>query len=122
MHSIFYISSNSDQLYNLIDISALGVFLLVLLAISGIVIRGIINRLFYNDLGSLLSLTESTGLAAVNTLGNLLPLSAGLLAKGAYLREKHGIPVRKYFSATIALFIAFLSMNGFIGLLAFVLI
>jgi uncharacterized membrane protein YbhN (UPF0104 family) len=61
---------------------------------------------------------EGFYLAIINTLGNLLPLSGGLFAKGIYLKKKYNVNFNYFFAATISLFICFISVCGFIALLS----
>jgi uncharacterized membrane protein YbhN (UPF0104 family) len=84
-----------------------------------VLISGLINFFFYKIFNINLSVNEGISLSAINTIGNLLPLSGGMLAKGIYLKKKHKLSFGLYISTTIALFLIFLSINGIIALISF---
>ncbi len=91
-------------------------FYILCLNILWLPVRGGINCLLYRKLDIPLTLNEGTGLAVVNTLANLLPVSGGLIAKGVYLKQKHSLAYSHYVPATIALYICVLGVNGLLGL------
>ncbi len=111
-----FITRNVDRLGKLFQLSYDRLLLLALLALITSLINGWVNYLLYTYLGLNISFLSSYGLATVNTLANQLPLSGGLIAKGIYLKKKFDLPYTKYVSATIALFVVFLTTNGSIGL------
>jgi uncharacterized membrane protein YbhN (UPF0104 family) len=80
-------------------------------------INGAINYFFYRALGAYLTLNESVGLAAVNTLTNQLPFAGGLFAKGIYLKKQHKRTYKYFLSATMALYVCFVSASGVVALI-----
>lgn len=116
--AVLYLRAHPDQLQTLLDLSAGSIALVLVLSIVGVLARGEVNRIFYNSLGAGLDQGESTALAVLNTLGNQLPMSAGLVAKGTYLVRRHGIKALTFVSATSVLFLFFISVNGATGMVS----
>jgi uncharacterized membrane protein YbhN (UPF0104 family) len=116
--AVLYLRAHPDHLHMLLDLSVESVALVLALSIVGVLARGEVNRVFYNSLGAGLDRGESTALAVLNTLGNQLPMSAGLVAKGTYLVRKHGIKALTFVSATSVLFLFFISVNGATGIVS----
>lgn len=112
-----YVYINADRFTGLLNVSIELIVLLIGFISAGIVLRGLINYFLYRVFNVNLTLVESTGLAVINTLANLLPLTGGLIAKGVYLKKRHQLSYSLYLPATVALFICFVSINGLIGLL-----
>lgn len=106
---------NYDRLVEIFKISYWSAFFLLLLPIVFMLNNGISNYFLYQELGIQISVRNSVGLSVINTLGNLLPFSGGLIAKGLFLKQRYGLTYAKYLSATGALFVCFLSTNGLIG-------
>jgi len=113
---IVYLCRNADRYRQLLDLSTGSLFLLVGLALVFSFGKGLTNRLFYSGLGVPLTLNEGLGLAAVTTLANHLPFSGGLIAKGAYLKQRHKLGYTRFLSATLALYVCSLAVNGVLGL------
>ncbi len=112
----FYIQSNLEKFRNLLNFSPVSILVMLILVFCSISIRGLINYFLYNSLGSKINYYNSFGLAAVNTLANLLPLSGGILAKGFYLKKRFNLAYSTFISATLSLFLSYMSVNGLIGL------
>ena len=112
-----YIYVNADRYLRLFSFSVDLIVLLVGLIAAGIVLRGLINYFLYRVFMINLTIVESTGLAVINTLANLLPFTGGLIAKGVYLKKRHQLSYSLYLPATVALFTCFISINGLVGLL-----
>lgn len=113
-----YLANNADQFRVLLDLSLSRLLLMAAFAVATLVMNGLINLILYQAVGIPVSVNESIGLAAVNTLANQLPFMGGIIAKGVYLKRRHGASYGRYFSATIAIFVFFVAANGFVGLLA----
>ncbi len=119
---ILYIVKNRDRISIIFSFDWTMVASLAALAFLAILARGVLNRVYYGTLCTGLTLVESIGLGALNTVGNLLPLSGGLMAKGTYIRRKHDLPMTVYLSSTAALFVIMLSVHGLLGLCTMFLI
>ncbi|MGM0504862.1 MAG: lysylphosphatidylglycerol synthase transmembrane domain-containing protein [Bacteroidota bacterium] len=114
---VYYIYDNFSRLHYLLNFSTSSLIIILVLSIVLILGRGATNCIIYRLLSVRLSLIEGSGVAVINTLGNLLPFSGGLIAKGMYLKSRHNLSYGHYFPATVTLLIAFLGVNGLIGLL-----
>jgi uncharacterized membrane protein YbhN (UPF0104 family) len=107
-----YLFRNFERFQRLLSLS-LGVLLsLVVLNLIFAVVQGGINYFFYRALDVYLDINESIGLAAVNTLANQLPFAGGLMAKGVYLKQRHQLGYTHFLSATMALYVCFVAVNG----------
>jgi len=113
----YYIVENAERYQQLFDFSLVNVFSLSGIMIVFICVNGLVNFYFYRALNVFLSLNESIGLSAVNTLANQLPFAGGLLVKGVYLKQHHQLSFAHFLSATMALYVCTFSMNGFVALL-----
>lgn len=112
-----YLWANYDKYYALFDFDAQVLLLLTGLTIFSTIINGFINYFLYRELGaSAIGVTESIGLAAVNTLANQLPFAGGMIAKGLYLKKRHEVGYARFFSATVATFVLTIAVAGAIGL------
>ena len=78
----------------------------VLLALSVLilVVRGLQFANVATPFGVRLGPGEATGLSAMHTLSNYLPARGGIVVRGAYLREIHGLAVADY-TAMLALWL-----------------
>jgi hypothetical protein len=94
-----------------------GSFLLViLLALATTVLRGALNQVSFS-LERRISLLVGTRLAVVNTLGNYLPLSGGLIAKGVLLARHYGIGYGFYAGVSLYTFLLSIATNGLLGMI-----
>lgn len=113
---IGYLYLNADRYQQLLDLSAGSLLLLFGLALIIVFINGLINLFLYRGLGVPLTLNEGVGLAAVNTLANQLPFAGGLIAKGVYLKRRYELTYTRFLSATLALYVCFVTANGIVGM------
>lgn len=113
---VTYLWRNIDHYQQLLDFSFDTLLSLFGLALAFTLIRGAINYFFYRALGVLLTFNESIGLAAVNTLANQLPFAGGLIAKGVYLKQRHQLAYTHFLSATMALYVCFVAVDGAVAL------
>jgi uncharacterized membrane protein YbhN (UPF0104 family) len=112
----FYIYSDAGYYYKLITFSSNFLYCLSFLIIMFLFGSALINFFLYRSLSVSLKFREGLYLALVNILANQLPFSGGLVAKGFYLKQRYKLPYTKYLSATFALHICSISVNGAIGL------
>jgi uncharacterized membrane protein YbhN (UPF0104 family) len=113
---VAYLWRNLDRYRQLLDVSLGVLFSLLGLVLLFTLVNGLINFFFYRALGASLTLNESIGLAAVNTLANQLPFAGGLIAKGVYLKQRHQLAYTHFLSATMALYACFVAVNGAVAL------
>ncbi len=114
---IIYLSRNLNRYSQLLEISPDTILLSIGLILSISLIHGLVNYSFFRAMGIVLTINEGIGLAAVNTLANQLPLSGGLIAKGFYLKQKHRLAYTHFISATMALYVCFVAVNGTVALI-----
>ena len=112
----WYIVENWARLEQLLQLSLALIVWLLLLTLVFLGGNGLINYLFYRGMTVKLTINEGIGLAAINTLANQLPFAGGLAAKGVYLKQKHQLSYTRFLSATLALYVCFVSANGLMGL------
>lgn len=113
----FHIIKEADRYRVLLDFTVGEIISLFGLALCFPVLNGLSNLFLYRILGVNINLSESVGLAAVNTLANQLPLSGGIVAKAIYLKKRYQLQYSYFFSVTLSLYIIFLSTSGLIGLI-----
>lgn len=110
-----YIFQNAERYERLLNFSIGPLLLLLLLVSIGRFCYGVINYIVYHVIDTPVTLNESVGLAAINSLANHLPFSGGIIAKGAYLKRRYQLTYTRFLSITLALYLFFLSANGVIG-------
>ena len=115
--SIYYLGANQDKYFDLLRISPIKVFYLFLIASFSLLINGIISTLLFQGLDVDLSYKNGFFLSAASSFANQLPISGGVVARGIYLKKKYDLSYASFFGASAALFICFLSANGFVGML-----
>lgn len=113
-----YVFKNAERFRAIFDLSISQLLLMICLATATLVTNGLINLILYKAVGIPMTLNEAIGLAAINTLANQLPFTGGVIAKGVYLKRRHGMTYGRYLSATVAVFVFFVIANGLVGLLA----
>jgi uncharacterized membrane protein YbhN (UPF0104 family) len=111
-----YLYRNADRYRQLLDLSVGSVLSLLGLALMFALVNGLASYVFYRGLRVPLTLNEGVGLAAVNTLANQLPFAGGLVARGIYLKRRHGLAYTRFLSATLALYVCFVAANGAVGI------
>ncbi|PWB71728.1 MAG: hypothetical protein C3F07_13285 [Anaerolineales bacterium] len=113
---IYYLYVNRDKYLQLINVSPSSVFLLLVLSVIFPVINGQINALLFQGMGvRQFPYQDGFLLAAISSLANQLPISGGIVSKAFYLKYKYNLSYTKFASATLALFICFVAVNGLIG-------
>ena len=111
----YYIYDNAHRLSHLLNLSLFSIISILSLTTISLLNRGIISYVLYGLFSVNISLLEGGALAVMSTLGNLLPFSGGLVAKGVYLKKRYKLAYGHYFPATVSLFVVFLGVNGLIG-------
>lgn len=111
-----YIISNLSRLQTLFQLSLDSVTFLILFISCSLLIAGRINYHLYGSLGVAITWLEGVSLVVIKNLGNLLPLSGGLFAKGVYLKQRHNLTYQLYFPSSFAISTLFLGIHGVTGL------
>jgi uncharacterized membrane protein YbhN (UPF0104 family) len=111
-----YLAQNATRYRDLFIFSTRWLVLLVALILASIVSNGLINVNLYRALNAPLTVNEGIGLGVINTLANQLPFAGGLIAKGVYLKQRHALAYERFLSATGALYVCFVAVNGLVGL------
>ena len=112
----YYLYKNADQYINLLNLSPLGIVLLLVLSFFQPIFNGMINTVMFRSLGVKLSHKEGFLLATVGTLANQLPISGGIATKAFYLKQKYNLSYTKNFSANLALYCCTICIYGLLGL------
>lgn len=112
-----FIQQNTGRFQRLLNLSLDSFLVLLVLILCSITARGLINYHLYKGLEIPIPFFKSLGLATINTLGNQLPFSGGLVAKGIYLKKRYELSYTTFLSATVSLFLGFMTANGIIGLI-----
>lgn len=112
----FILHKNKDYL-DILSLNNLP-FFSVMLAVTFINIcnRGLINVITFSFERKKINLWEGCKLATINTIGNYLPLSGGLIAKGFILKKKYNISYTHYTAISVYTFITLIAVSGFLGL------
>jgi len=113
---VYYLYLNADRFSELLQVSFAGILALLLLTLATMLINGFINVAMFWGLGVKISHRDGFVLAAASTFANQLPISGGMIARGVYLKNKHNLSYAKFISASLAIFVCFIAVNGFIGL------
>lgn len=113
---VIYLWCNFERYHQLLNLSSWALFSLLGLVLAFALINGAINYFFYRALGVFLTFNEGIGLAVFNTLANQLPFAGGLVAKGVYLKQRHQLAYTHFLSATMALYVCFVAVNGAMAL------
>lgn len=114
---LYYLYINAEKFLELINISSKSVISLAIITLISIFINGLINTLLFRGLGVLVPVQDGFLLAAASTLANQLPISGGMISRGYYLKRRYNLSYAKFISASLALFVCFVSVNGLIGIL-----
>ncbi len=101
------------NLQKLLSISPENFFLLSVWSIILLFFNGATLKLSMEAFKGRISFREAFYISQYFSLFNFLPLKAGVIAEGAYLKLKHGFPVNKYIAGTVLVYLA----NFFIYLL-----
>jgi uncharacterized membrane protein YbhN (UPF0104 family) len=113
---VYYLIKNADKYLDLLRLSQEAILSIIIVTLVSIFINGLITTLLFQGLGANLAYRNGFYLAAASTLANQLPISGGMIARGVYLKRKHKLSYAKFFSSSLALFVIFVSVNGFFGL------
>lgn len=92
-----YLNNNPDIIDLLLNLSVETAVMLVLLRLVFLGLNGIFLKLYATKLGVILRVREWVGLPYITTMGNYLtPLSGGMIARAAYLKNRHALPFTQF--------------------------
>jgi len=112
-----YVVHEKRSAFASLSLDNAGTFALVLvLALIVTVLRGVINQVSFS-LEHRITLASGVRLAVVNTLGNYLPMSGGLIAKGVLLARHYGVGYTFYAGISVYTFLLGISSNGLLGII-----
>lgn len=114
---VYYLYANADHYLGLLKLSVPGLLALLVLDVPGPVLNGLQNTLLYRSLGTpRFSYRDGILIAAASTLANQLPIPGGIVSKAFYLKQKHNLPYSLFLTSTVAFFLCFVSLQGWIGI------
>jgi uncharacterized membrane protein YbhN (UPF0104 family) len=85
------------------------------LCLFALLIQGLINVVCYSTSNKPISISEGYDLAVLNTLGNFLPFSGGLIAKGWILKRRFQVAYTRYAAITLYVQAASAVTSGLVG-------
>jgi uncharacterized membrane protein YbhN (UPF0104 family) len=95
---------------------------LMFISIIAVLLRAKVNTLTFSRSSDSLSFFNGFLLSVVNTVGNYLPFSFGLVAKGMWLKRFHKTKYFEFTVVSLKTFAISLSIAGIIGLICLVLL
>jgi uncharacterized membrane protein YbhN (UPF0104 family) len=113
---VYYVYINIDKYIELLRLSAGGMLSIFLIALSFPFINAIQNTLVYRELGADIAYWDGLMITAASTLINQLPIPGGIISKGVYLKKQFRLSYTLFASSIVALFLCFISVSGFFGL------
>lgn len=115
---IYIIYINRSTL-GFISYQSLGSFAaMVVLTVGNFGLRALINVITFSSSSKRVGFSDGYRYAALQTVGNYLPFSGGLIAKGVILKKEHDIGYVHYAAITVYTFITAISVSGVLGLAA----
>lgn len=94
--------------------AALSALVLIAVWLSGLTIYAIVRVFRVN-----ISMWESFGLSAVNTMANFYISKSGIAAKGLYLNRRHQFPYAQFISTVAGNYVISLVTQGIMGLILY---
>ncbi len=91
---------------------------LAVLALVMVAGRGLLNLATFRPFCAGLGIGGGFELAVVQTMGNYLPFSAGLVAKAVVLKRRYHLPYDTYSVVSFYTYIVAVTTSGFLGLVA----
>ncbi len=114
---IFIISRNQlEEFKKIKNIGLLSILWISMLFVASQLLNGYMLKIFMNLFEIRLSFAEWFGLINVQSFGNYLPLSGGLISNMVYLKAKKKLPVSKYVSYLAGDTVVKLLVFGIIGM------
>jgi uncharacterized membrane protein YbhN (UPF0104 family) len=112
----FYLLHHPELIGHVRDISPLSMILLFLMSVATLAANGLYLRIFAKKFNIHLKWREWFGLASVTAMGNYLtPFSGGLVARGAYLKNRHDFPYAHFLAMLAANYMIAFAVIGVVG-------
>ena len=112
----FYLLHHPELIGHVRDISPWHMILLFLMSVATLAANGLYLRIFAKKFNIHLKWKEWFGLASVTALGNYLtPFSGGLVARGAYLKNRHDFPYAHFLAMLAANYMIAFAVIGLTG-------
>jgi uncharacterized membrane protein YbhN (UPF0104 family) len=112
-----YLAANPELLDLLLNLSMKTAVTLILLRLLFSVLNGLFLKLYATKLGVRLRVREWVGLPYITTMGNYLtPLSGGMLARAAYLKNRHSLSFTHFATLLAANYLLTFWIAALIGL------
>ena len=112
----FYLLHHPELIGHVRDISPWHMILLFLMSVATLAANGLYLRIFAIKFSIHLKWKEWFGLASVTAMGNYLtPFSGGLVARGAYLKNRHDFPYAHFLAMLAANYMIAFAVIGLTG-------
>ena len=112
-----YLKSQNQLLRSLEQIPFVAIVYLLALQLASMAVNGLFLREFAIKFGIHLTPKEWFGLSIVTTMGNYItPLSGGMIARAAYLKQKHAFPYAQFATLLASNYLVNFWVIGVVGL------
>jgi uncharacterized membrane protein YbhN (UPF0104 family) len=112
----FYLLHHPELIGHVRGISPWNMILLLLLSVATLAANGLYLRIFARKFDIHLKWKEWFGLAAVTAMGNYLtPFSGGMVARAAYLKNRHDFPYAHFLAMLAANYMIAFAVIGVTG-------
>lgn len=112
----FFLENHPDLIGHVRGISPWSMILLFLLSVTTLAANGLYLRIFARKFDIRLKWTEWFGLATVTAMGNYLsPFSGGMVARAAYLKNRHDFPYAHFLSMLASNYLIAFGVIGVTG-------
>jgi len=91
------------------------------LVVAAVALRSLANQLLFAHLGVQATYLDWFRLTSVTSFSNLLPFSAGLVAKALFLKRVHAMPYGRFAVGQVTLMLLMVATNGLVGLVTLAL-
>jgi uncharacterized membrane protein YbhN (UPF0104 family) len=111
-----YLLHHPELIGHVREISPRNMILLFLMSVATLAANGLYLRIFAKKFNIHLKWKEWLGLASVTAMGNYLtPFSGGLVARGAYLKNRHDFPYARFLAMLAANYMIAFAVIGVTG-------
>ncbi|PID86828.1 MAG: hypothetical protein CSA11_06370 [Chloroflexi bacterium] len=118
-----YLNANPELLDLLLNLSWETAVILILLRLVFLGLNGVFLKLYAQKLGVTLRMREWVGLPYITAMGNYLtPLSGGMLARAAYLKNRHALPFTQFAALLATNYLLTFWMAALLGMVISILL
>jgi uncharacterized membrane protein YbhN (UPF0104 family) len=118
----FVLFKNKEFLHSLSFHNIHFFFIMLFITFVNVCSRGFINVFSFSLDEKRVTIFNGCKLATINTIGNYLPFSGGLIAKGIILKKNLGINYAQYAAISVYTFITLFVVSGIYGLFSTIVI